>query len=61
MNTSWMGRVGSANDTKWVGFELEGLGWAGLIKMDPCPCLGAGLPNVNLGPLISRKLLELES
>ena len=20
----------------WVGFELHGLGWAGLIKMDPC-------------------------
>jgi len=34
MNTSWMGWVGSANDTKWVGlglkFELDGLGWVGL-------------------------------
>jgi len=39
MNISWIAWLGSANDTKWVGFELDGLGWAGLIKMDPCPCL----------------------
>ena len=23
----------------WVGCEFDGLGCAGLIKMDPCPCL----------------------
>jgi len=36
---SLMGWVGSANNMKWVGLGVNLIGWVGLIKMDPCPCL----------------------